>query len=162
MWFFFCVGPGQDSADDCPAGLHVPDAGCERASHCHRTQVHPLQLDGRVQEVVPQPHHHMPYRQPGGKGKTLPIRQWNNNYCTNSDWTKLAYFLYMWDIVMITHTYILAADTDHPGGDSSWWVERGGHLLWDDSQREGNLQEVQLEVHGHRWSSPHQEWEIKG
>ena len=95
----------------------MPDAGCDRASHRHRTKVNPLQLDGRVQEVVPQPHHHMPHRQPGGKGKTLPIRQWGTVIQAVVK-QKLAYFLYNLDIVIIMYT--LAADKDHPGGDSSW------------------------------------------
>ena len=63
------AGPGQDPADHLPAGLPARVPGYLRAPHGHRAQVHPAQLDERVQEVVPCPAHRQVPRQPRAKGE---------------------------------------------------------------------------------------------
>ena len=59
------AGPGEDAADDQPAGLPARVPGHPRAAHGDRAQVHAAQLDQRVPQVVPRhPRRQVP-RQPG-------------------------------------------------------------------------------------------------
>ena len=64
----FPSGPGQDSADDSTVGVHVSHARCSRTTRCHCAQVHPVQLDVRVQEMVSEDHHHLPHWHRRGEG----------------------------------------------------------------------------------------------
>lgn len=49
------TGPGQDPSDHFPAGIPLRVPGHLWSPHGHCAQVHPAQLDERVQEVVPSP-----------------------------------------------------------------------------------------------------------
>lgn len=66
----FFLGSREDSPDNSTAGVHDSDARRPRAARCHSTQVHAVQLDGWVQEMVPLNNHHMPHWKPGGKSKS--------------------------------------------------------------------------------------------
>ena len=68
---FELLGSWQDATDDSSAWLHVSDEGRHWPPHCHCAKVHAVELDGRVQEVVSEPHHHLPHWKPGGESKTL-------------------------------------------------------------------------------------------
>lgn len=62
VYFFFVSGSWENAPDDLPPWVYVLDEGCPRTSRGHCSKVHPLQLDGRVQALVPQPGDHLPHR----------------------------------------------------------------------------------------------------
>lgn len=65
------------------------------------------------------------------------------------------YYVYMFTGVVFSESY-------NQWGNTTWWVECGCHIIWDSAKRKSHFQEIQLALHGHRWSSPHQKWKIKG
>lgn len=72
----FASGSWENPRNHFPAGLHVLDEGYSWPSCGHSAQVHPLQLDGRVQALVSQSGDHLSHWNCRGEGEDERSAVW--------------------------------------------------------------------------------------